>query len=666
MASQAKVTATVAYENDESSWRAATSRSRQQQEEWKRIVEASNRDAAKFQAEDWKRNMNQHSGPSALPEPGFVAQIKAEQKALEAMRAGINAQGGAGSVYGPNRMTLPPIVRRQHEAIQLDPERIEKTRMQMEGLARSTLTANQAMMTGAKGATNQGMGMLMLSQALDDAQYGFKGIVNNIAPMVMSMGGSAGLAGALTVIAVGFNQLNSKMGDFLGLERETRIASQNLANSMRAQAREVFDAGLAGEKTVRARSRRVADTQSSHDRMEFLRGAEDDFRRMQSELEAKRRATQLRNQNPDENFANQQIFREQTLAQAQNDQASIAGKRNRLYSEIASAKQELEGMGHLPDLRKELEDLQREAEKRADELKGMRESIQEERSKNLGRGATRQMQLAPMIEDREKKQQRQAYLEKIVPQMEGRFDELGSFLRNGVEMKKTAIDDEEKKNRLKIEMRRAEEKEAREAKMRENTRKWADDVQKMRESFQDWHREQSNVLNGLRAEIAARNENLRHLQEENRIAKLRIGGHEARANRAQREETRRVRIKELQDQGVSASDAEQIAKDEEDIRRGRRTIRRVKGDSRPNSGASGLDGFDNRQRGFTPQTPSALDEARRDRGLKIGEPKAPEKPTVGKDVGGIAQMASQFLEELRKITKNTEKTTQSKIAPADK
>lgn len=88
-----------------------------------------------------------------------------------------------------------------------DPAFVRRTRAEIQGLTRDTLTANTAMMQGGKGATNAGMGMLFLSQTIDDAQYGFKGIVNNIAPLVMALGGSAGLAGVLTIAAVGFNLL---------------------------------------------------------------------------------------------------------------------------------------------------------------------------------------------------------------------------------------------------------------------------------------------------------------------------------------------------------------------------------------------------------------------------------------------------------------------------
>lgn len=51
------------------------------------------------------------------------------------------------------------------------------------------------------------MGLLYLGQAVDDVQYGFAAIVNNIPQIVMGLGGSAGLAGGIGIAAVAVNQL---------------------------------------------------------------------------------------------------------------------------------------------------------------------------------------------------------------------------------------------------------------------------------------------------------------------------------------------------------------------------------------------------------------------------------------------------------------------------
>lgn len=59
-----------------------------------------------------------------------------------------------------------------------------------------------------------GMGLLYASQAVDDLQYGFRAIVNNIPQIAMAMGGGAGLAGAVGIVAVGINQLTQHWDEF--------------------------------------------------------------------------------------------------------------------------------------------------------------------------------------------------------------------------------------------------------------------------------------------------------------------------------------------------------------------------------------------------------------------------------------------------------------------
>lgn len=56
-------------------------------------------------------------------------------------------------------------------------------------------------------SSNAGMGILEVSRALEDAQYGMKGVMNNIPGMVMAFGGTAGLAGAASLVAVSFYAL---------------------------------------------------------------------------------------------------------------------------------------------------------------------------------------------------------------------------------------------------------------------------------------------------------------------------------------------------------------------------------------------------------------------------------------------------------------------------
>lgn len=64
--------------------------------------------------------------------------------------------------------------------------------------------------TGRNG--NAGMAMLEFSRLTEDAQYGLRGILNNIPTLVMQLGGTAGLAGALSLAAVAISQLWERFG----------------------------------------------------------------------------------------------------------------------------------------------------------------------------------------------------------------------------------------------------------------------------------------------------------------------------------------------------------------------------------------------------------------------------------------------------------------------
>ncbi len=75
-------------------------------------------------------------------------------------------------------------------------------------------------------------GLLQASYMIDDAQYGLRGVVNNIAPLVQGLGGSAKLAGGLSILAVGVNVL-SKATQSGTYENEKLTASlENLKGTL--------------------------------------------------------------------------------------------------------------------------------------------------------------------------------------------------------------------------------------------------------------------------------------------------------------------------------------------------------------------------------------------------------------------------------------------------
>jgi hypothetical protein len=100
------------------------------------------------------------------------------------------------------------INREQQEAITII-NRLEAEMVEATVVARNfTAATHQAQAGGViigqtfgKGGS-AGMAMLQFSQLVDDAQYGMRGIVNNIGPLAMSLGRGAGLAGVVTTLAV--------------------------------------------------------------------------------------------------------------------------------------------------------------------------------------------------------------------------------------------------------------------------------------------------------------------------------------------------------------------------------------------------------------------------------------------------------------------------------
>jgi hypothetical protein len=59
----------------------------------------------------------------------------------------------------------------------------------------------------AGGTRNMGQAALEASRGLEDLQYGIGGVVNNIPSLVMALGGGAGLTAAISLAAVGLNQV---------------------------------------------------------------------------------------------------------------------------------------------------------------------------------------------------------------------------------------------------------------------------------------------------------------------------------------------------------------------------------------------------------------------------------------------------------------------------
>jgi len=77
---------------------------------------------------------------------------------------------------------------------------IDRTRKQQEKIP----AANNQVRVSSR---NTSMALLELSRGFEDAQYGIRGVLNNIPSLVLSLGGTAGLAGGISIAAVALSQL---------------------------------------------------------------------------------------------------------------------------------------------------------------------------------------------------------------------------------------------------------------------------------------------------------------------------------------------------------------------------------------------------------------------------------------------------------------------------
>ncbi len=119
------------------------------------------------------------------------ADLLVNQKAAEAARAK--------AIANPRSTGLPG----GGELIPLTPRYLA---IMEKGAARTGELARQSQLAGRGGMAGS-MGFLAFSQAVEDAQYGVRGILNNIPQMVLGFGGGLGLAGALSLAAVAASQL---------------------------------------------------------------------------------------------------------------------------------------------------------------------------------------------------------------------------------------------------------------------------------------------------------------------------------------------------------------------------------------------------------------------------------------------------------------------------
>jgi hypothetical protein len=90
-----------------------------------------------------------------------------------------------------------------------------------------TFTAGQTQVQ--RSSRNSSQALYLFSQGLEDASYGLRGVLNNIPGLVIALGGTAGLAGAISIGAVALSQI-------LPLFIETEEKASDLADRIQETA----------------------------------------------------------------------------------------------------------------------------------------------------------------------------------------------------------------------------------------------------------------------------------------------------------------------------------------------------------------------------------------------------------------------------------------------
>jgi hypothetical protein len=135
-------------------------------------------------------------------------------------------------------------------------------------LNQATKTANgaaQAQEAVKKSSGSSAQGFLMLAQAAQDAQYGFAGVVNNIPGIITGLGMGAGVAGVVSMAAVGV-QVLTKNVDIFGTEaaKATKEANE-LRNELMDSANAAFMAAKSAEQNAEAERLLAEEVKKSDD-----------------------------------------------------------------------------------------------------------------------------------------------------------------------------------------------------------------------------------------------------------------------------------------------------------------------------------------------------------------------------------------------------------------
>jgi len=183
---------------------------------------------------------------------------------------------------------------RVHEAggkfVKVAKEEREGLKEQIKLQENSTVTTNgasQAKEKLAKSSNNGAMGLLALSNAVQDVQYGFGGMVNNIPQIITGLGMGMGVAGAVQIAAVGIQFLLKNVDLFGEKAKEAARDAADLTAEMMADANAAYKNAEATKAATESQERHNDAMRAAEDRYkEQIRLSEDLLKQKQAERDA--------------------------------------------------------------------------------------------------------------------------------------------------------------------------------------------------------------------------------------------------------------------------------------------------------------------------------------------------------------------------------------------
>jgi hypothetical protein len=135
------------------------------------------------------------------------------------------------------------------------------------GAAEAKKRLTQAEKDAAKASTQSAMGFMALSNAVQDVQYGFGGIINNIPGIVSGMGLGMGVAGAAQIAGVAFSVLNKNV-DLFGTEAaaaaKEATTTANEATALANSTQRAADAAADAAKKYAALNAELKKTEADY------------------------------------------------------------------------------------------------------------------------------------------------------------------------------------------------------------------------------------------------------------------------------------------------------------------------------------------------------------------------------------------------------------------